>query len=495
MHVHLVRAKSARPINRFYPNLGIATIASVIRKNGHEVQIHDLSTKDYKKYTETVKDTKPDLIGFTSLIDDFSDVLSIIRMCKETSPYTKIIVGGPHVSLLKEKAFELTKDIDFIICGEGEKAIMTVINRLKGDLHGKENANSKDNPAIIVSGNEYDLNSSPFPSWDIYDLSGFFPLLPLETSRGCPYSCGYCAEGTIYGKTVREKSIMRVVNEIKRNIEEHGIRFFRFSDSTFNFSESRFVELCRSFIANKLDIKWGSYARFETIDTDSIKLAKDAGCESMYFGIESGDQEILKMVRVSRASRNHMQRIQQAANSVDLHTHCNFIIGLPDETEKTLDSTLELINQLRPNSTFLSTFFVVPQTDIHLHAEKYGIEFTEKEWIGKLHESFKKSDSDYFRHRTMTQDDMKAHYHRLRVEIEKMDGIYWNLKDYPLLTWLSVGGTKKGLKMIWKNPENYLKNNELKHFETFKEKERYSDNTENEESMKDVITALARKFR
>jgi len=495
MHVHLVRAKSARRINRFYPNLGIATIASVIRKNGHEVQIHDLSTKDYKKYIEDVRDTEPDLIGFTSIIDDFSDVLSVIKMCKEASPYTKIVVGGPHVSLLKEEAFELAGDIDFVVYGEGENAIIKVMNELKCDLHGKGNADSKDKHVISLSGNDYDLDSSPFPSWDIYDLSGFFPLLPLETSRGCPYSCRYCAEGTIYGKRVRKKSIIRVVDEIKQNIEEHGIRFFRFSDSTFNFSKSRFIELCRAFIANKLNIKWGSYARFETIDADSIKLAKDAGCESLYFGIESGDSDILKMVRISRASRDHMQRIQQAANSVDLHTHCNFIIGLPDETEKTLDTTLELVGQLRPNSTFLSTFFVVPLTDIHLHAERYGVEFTRKGWVKGLHESFKKPDSSYFRHRTMTQDDMKAHYHRLRAEIEKMDGIYWNLKDYPLLTWLSVGGTKKGLEMIWKNPEIYLNGNELRHFETFKEKERYSDNTENEQSMKDVITALARKFR
>jgi anaerobic magnesium-protoporphyrin IX monomethyl ester cyclase len=490
MHVHLVRAKSARPINRFYPNLGIATIASVIRKASHEVQIHDLSTRDYKGYIDRVKSIKPDVIGFTSLIDDFSDTLSIIEMCKEASPSSKIVVGGPHASLLKEEVLGLARAVDSVVCGEGEKEIIPILERLMKDSGGRMS-----NPAVNVAGNDYDLNLSPFPSWDIYNLSRLFPILPVETSRGCPYSCKYCAEGTIYGKNVRYKDVARVIDEIKRNVEEFGVRFYRFADSTLNFSKNRLIELCQAFIANKLDIRWGAYARFENIDEDSIKLAKDAGCESLYFGVESGDPEMLRMIRKTKASREDMQKIQRAANAAQIHTHCNFMIGLPDETEKTLDATLELIRRLRPNSAFLSTFFVVPLTEMHTYAQKYGIEFTEKGWIGKLHETFKRPDFTYFRHRTMTQDDMRRHYCRLRAEIEQLDETYWNLKDYPLLTWLSVGGTKEGLKRIWKNPESYLNSNEIKHFETFKEKDVYDISSHSWQDMKDAITALARKFR
>jgi radical SAM superfamily enzyme YgiQ (UPF0313 family) len=291
------------------------------------------------------------------------------------------------------------------------------------------------------------------------------------------------------------KSIERVIQEIRDNIEKTGVVFFRFADSTFNFTRDRLINLCHAFISNNLDIKWGAYARFETIDDYSLKLAKEAGCESLYFGVESGDSRILKMMRVSKATVPHMAAMRRSADDAGVHIHCNFIIGLPDETESTLNSTLELIKRIKPHSTFLSTFFVSPMTDTHLNASRYGIEFTEEGWTNKLHEHFWEQNSDYFRHRTMTQEDMRYHFQRLRKEVEQVEGISWNLKDYPLLTWMSLGGTKEGLKRLWNSPESLINGAELRYFEIFKEKDQCGLNANEEMELKATITTLAKKFR
>lgn len=490
--MHLVRAKSARPINRFYPNLGIATIASVARKTGCDVRIHDLSASNYSEYTTTLRKERPDIVGFTSCIDDFKDVLALIQLCKENSPNSVIVVGGPHVSLLGEEAFKLNKGINYIVYGEGEKAVASILEKTSAALGLGEPPSSTG--VLCRSSVPHDLDSSPLPAWDLYDLKRFFPILPIETSRGCPYSCRYCAEGSIYGKKVRIKSVERVVREIRHNTEREGVVFFRFADSTFNFTRNRLNDLCRAFISNNLNIRWGAYARFETIDDYSLKLAKEAGCESLYFGIESGDARILKMMRTSKVTLSHMEGIRRSADDADLHIHCNFIIGLPDETERTLDSTLELIKRVRPHSTFLSTFFVSPMTDTHLNASRYGIEFSEPGWVSRIHEYFWEQDSDYFRHRTMTQEDMRYHFQRLRKEVEQVEGIYWNLKDYPLLTWMSLGGTKEGLKLLWNSPESLINGDELRYFEIFKEKDQYGLNETEEIELKATITRLAKKF-
>jgi len=306
------------------------------------------------------------------------------------------------------------------------------------------------------------------PSWDLYDRTPFFQILPVETSRGCVYACKYCGEGKMYGITVRAKSKEQVIRELKINIERYETRFFRFTDSTFNFTKKRFEEICRAFIDVKLGIHWSAYVRFETIEKNMLALAKDAGCEALFFGVESGSDAIFKPMRKSKVNAKYIQEILAAARETGLHTHCNFIVGLPDETIQTTNETIQLIKEINPESVQISTFFVVPQTEVHIHAERYGIEFTDPEWISNLHRFFGDPYYSYFRHKTMTQNDMRVSYAAMKNEVDKIDSIFWNLQDHFLLSWLSAGGSEAGLKKVWNKPEKYLNKIELEQFEIFK---------------------------
>ncbi len=273
MQVHLVRARSARAINSCYPNPGIATIASVLRDN-HDVEIHDLNVEEYENYVDQVERKKPGVIGFTSAIDDFGDVLRLSERCKRASPSSRIVVGGPHASLLEESVLSLTDAIDALVYGEGELAVKDLLEafarrgeplNVKGILYPTKEGPRRSEPTTLSS-----LDLSPRPSWDLYNLGDFFPLLPVETSRGCPYSCSYCAEGMLFTNKVRRKSPDIVVDELRRNVQEFGVRTFRFADSTFNYTKKRFIELCQAIISTKLDVQWGAYARFETMDEDMM---------------------------------------------------------------------------------------------------------------------------------------------------------------------------------------------------------------------------------
>jgi len=486
--VHLVRAKSAKPTNRFYPNLALPTLASVLRDKC-KVEIHDLGQSERAKYIEHVQNTKPKAIGFTSFIDDFGDVLSLASECKNVSENSFIIVGGPHVSVLGGSNATISKFIDFAVIGEGENTICKLIQMLSDYGNPQKTGQTH----VVWSESFYNLESALPPAWDLYDRTPFFPVLPVETARGCPYLCKYCGEGWMYGKKVRAKNIEQVVRELKINVEEMDVRFFRFTDSVLNFSKKRFLELCRAFIDSKLEIRWSAYARFETIEPSFLAIAKESGCASLFFGIESGSENILKNVRKKLTSTDHMRKVISTAKDIGLHTHCNFIVGFPDESIHSVGESMRLIRDISPDSVHISTFFVVPQTDMHINSEKYGIQFLDPNWIKNQHLFFGDSTYSYFRHRTMTQDDIRMYYSIMRNEIEQIESIYWNMKDHVLLTWLSAGGSETGLKRIWRKPEQYLNAYELKHFEAFKEKD--IRRVDDEQNSKKVITELALRFR
>lgn len=114
---HLVRTRSPKLANRLYPNIALPTLASILRDK-YEVEIHDLGGGNPKKYAEQIQNTKPRVIGFTSCIDDFGEVLSLVSDCKEASPDSIIVVGGPHVSLLGNSVAILSRSIDFVVVGE-----------------------------------------------------------------------------------------------------------------------------------------------------------------------------------------------------------------------------------------------------------------------------------------------------------------------------------------------------------------------------------------
>jgi len=485
---HLVRAKSAKMTNRSYPNLALPTLASVLRDKC-KVEIHDLGRDNSSNYAKYVRDTKPRVIGFTSFIDDFDEVLSLASECKRASGNSVIVVGGPHVSLLGEAINKLTKSVDFAVVGDGESAIGDLLKML-ADYDGRPKI---DKTFIIRPKYLYSLQSALWPAWDLYDRTPFFSVLPIETSRGCTYACKYCGEGQMYGKKVRAKSVEQVVMELKRNVEELGIRFFRFTDSTLNFSKKRFFDLCRAFVDSGLDIQWSAYARFENIDANAVALAKEAGCVALFFGVESGSESILKAMRTNLTNFDHMQRVVATAKDTGVHTHCNFIVGFPDESAHTVSETIQFIRNLNPDSVHISTFFVVPETDVHINAEKYGIRFLDPNWIPNLHRFFGDPTYSYFRHRTMTQEDIRKYYFVMRNEVEKINTIYWNLKDHLLLTWLSAGGNVGGLKKIWREPDKYLNKHELEHFEAFKEKDIHK--VDDEQNGNAVIRDLAIKFR
>jgi len=471
--IYLVRGESGRIVNRFYPNLGIATMSAVLERQEEDVKIFDLNVQDKDYMLQSAKTDNPEVIGFTTSIDDFGNVLGLTKDVKAVSPDSKIVYGGPHASLLREKAFRVADSLDVLVIGDGEETMPNLLSHFRNPTQKVVPGTiQKINSEIATSDDEkvyHNLQNAPFIDWQGYDLSTFFDVLPVETSRGCPYQCPYCAEGELNGNKVRRKDIDDVMALLDYYQTELGVSSFRFADSTFNFSLKRFKDISRAMIKTNPNIKWSSYARFEKLDEEAIELASQAGAVSLYFGIESGDDDVLKKYRKSY-DWGHIKKVMENCEEQGIHAHCNFMMGFPGETEENIKNTVNRIRDIRPASYFISPFFVVPTTKIHREAEEYGVDFVDKDWIEKLHVSFYDPTYRYFQHQTMSQDAIFKAAAKAS-EVLDSEGLLKNLKDYPLLTWISLGGSIKGLRKIWTNPEKHLDTEEVKYFASFREKD------------------------
>ncbi|HQC91195.1 MAG: radical SAM protein [Candidatus Methanoculleus thermohydrogenotrophicum] len=377
------KSKYKKYFNIRIPPLGILYIAAVLEENRVNVEIMDCAAGDidYTGIEERVEKTDPFLVGITSTTPLISEALRSAEAVKKVSDaYT--VLGGPHATFMHNEILRENASIDFIVKGEGEYTVLDLYQTLRtdGDLGTVEGLVYRREDRIIENKDRplvEDLDSLPYPArhllprdtYRIFDDN--MPVATMICSRGCPMQCSFCASSALHGKRVRRRSPGDVIEEIQHIQESLGISAIGFMDDTFTLFPRWVEAFCSEVIDREMAIEWGCTARVDRIDRDLMELMKEAGCHTLFIGVESGDQNILD--RIKKGTRiDQIKNVFGTAHDLGMRTIASVAIGLPGETKETANKTIKFVKDLKPSFALFSVATPYPGTEFYNKTREAG---------------------------------------------------------------------------------------------------------------------------
>lgn len=394
-------------IPQFGHPLGLAYIAAFLRKNGHTVEIFDsVIQKPYGHPTgdkihlgagwdiisNKISSYNPDVVGISSMFTSQAECMhQVARLVKVLDPHLVTIVGGAHPSALPKETLE-DKNVDFVVIGEGENTMLKLVESLSNQmpLEKIDGIGFKKNGQIVINakaGFIENLDEIPFPAWDLLQMEEYAklraghgpfilrtPFFSVITSRGCPGKCIFCSIHSIYGYEWRTRSVENIVDEIETLNSVYGINQIDFEDDNLLLNKGRVEALCDEIIDRKLDIRWSTPngVAINHIDHNLLMKMKAAGCFSLSFGIESGNEHVRNNIILKPISIKHAQKVVKWCKELNIWTHGFFIFGLPGEDEKTFRETINFAKWLDLDT---SSFFIAvpyPGTELLTLCETKG---------------------------------------------------------------------------------------------------------------------------
>ena len=372
--------------------LGI--LNSLLKNQGFKVDYYDfmISPKGIEEMKKIFSKEHSIVIISTSTPTFDADKYTA-KLIRQSNKKIKICAIGTLVTALPEEAL---KDQSFNIAfrREPEYTVLELCKTLanKNKITEKELLKIK-GISFQINGKIYhnklrpfieELDEIPFPARDLFDNSRFIepksgkPYTVIRTSRGCPFRCTFCTVRQYYGNKWRTRSVANIIKEIEECVYKYKINNFLFLSDTFTANRDKIKELCNTIVNKKLNIKWVCNSRVDTIDLETAKLMKKAGCWMVSFGVESGSAEILKKIN-KNISKERAIEASKICEEAGLKTYMYYMIGFPWEQKKTIKETLDLA--IKINSDFARFFFAVPYpgTELYDYALKNNL-LRKKKW-------------------------------------------------------------------------------------------------------------------
>ena len=360
-----------------YPPLGLLYLASIAKKNDHQVDFFDAGVVKNKlsNAIEYVKNKNPDVVAFTLYTVNLIDSFALIKNISELKPKPVIVVGGPHATALPEKTLQECPEIDYLIYGEGENTFIELLDALEkgGEVKNIKGIYYHNNGLVMhTEPRPYikNLDSLPFPSYDIIQKYRYPMDMVVKgkrvatviTSRGCPYHCTFCNKA-VFGDEYRRRSPKNVVSEIKELINK-GVDEIYFVDDLFAFNKKWLSEFYKELDKEKIRIQWKCLGRVGTLGYSDFKAMKDHGCYVIELGIESGNDKILRDIN-KKINIKEAEKTVKEAKRAGLAVHTFWILGHRLDTEETIKQTINTAKRF--NSDFVSFFVLVPfpGTDVY----------------------------------------------------------------------------------------------------------------------------------
>ena len=378
-------------------SLGLAYIAAYLRsKTDDQIEILDTEVEglDYDQIKDRIKRSKPDICGFNCPTPTMAHVSRLTSLIKQTLPACQVILGGIHPTVMPRKSLQET-GADFAVIGEGEITFFELTEALKNkqaDFSKIPGLAWRSGQEIIVNApREFvkDLDSLPFPARDLFNLPLYYSAptkkvseekaTPILTSRGCPFNCIHCCSKVVWRGQLRFRSAQNVLAEIEECVNKYDLKEFNFFDDTFTANRARVMEICQGLIDRRLNVSWICFSRVNTIDKELATIMKRAGCQKISFGLESGSQDILNLMRKNTTLAMARQAVADVAQS-DIAVHASFMLGNVGETEATIKETLAFAKSLPLDN---ATFFITspfPGTDLYDIARSLGSVNEQTRW-------------------------------------------------------------------------------------------------------------------
>ncbi len=347
-----------------FPPLGPGYLASSLRKSGYDVDILDCTFMERDDALKKAKNSGADVAGIYSMVTMRKDSIGFARYLRDSCDL--LIAGGPLPSC---DPVSFLDDFDVVVRGEGERAMVELMaayesgdnfDSIKGIAYRsginnmRLNKNGSGDEIIFTPPRplESDLDSIAFPARDLFPNDRYIEYwkkrsghatTTVFTTRGCPFSCEFCSNA-VFGVSYRKRTPSNVLDEVEQALS-FGYDRIHFADDVFTLNRERMLSICEEIQKRGLDFKWECLGRVDSINGDIARAMRDAGCDRIFFGIESGSDSVLKLMN-KKITVNDARRSINAAHEAGLRTGAFFILCYPGETDGSVLTTLRFATSL-----------------------------------------------------------------------------------------------------------------------------------------------------
>lgn len=409
-------------VKRGYP-IGLCLLAAVAREEGvEEVRVLDVDRegvpldglqfldqcRNWQRFIEAVNDLDhavwqrlraalrqyhPELVGITSMTIQFASALRVAQVVKEWDPGCLVVMGGPQVSAMPGNTIAWPA-VDLAVTGEGEEAFREILRRRRAGR-----GDWGDIPGVVSKGQRAPQN----PYLEVGNIDGLLPdrhaltnvpaygaedLGLMITSRGCPYRCSFCCNFT---RRVRYRSVEDVLAEVAQVQAEYGTRQFLFKDDSFTVNRKRVTGLCEEILRRGMVFSWEITTRADLLSEELVRLMKRAGCNRVAVGVESGDDEILK-IHEKGLDKEELRSTARLLKRHRMFWTGYFMMTLPMEREEQIFKTLDFMRELDPAYASVGVYKPYPGTGLFQEAVELGLVLPE---VDNQH-FFERNPVDYF---------------------------------------------------------------------------------------------------
>lgn len=344
------------------PPTDLMYLAVVAEKAGLEAKINDYSQNG--DYEADLKEFNPDYLVVNIATPTLEHDLDAVKKAKEICPNVVTIAKGAAFLTLADRIIKEHNELDFGILGEAENTLKEILEeKPKAEILGLY---YKENDEVKFTGNRpfiEDLDSLPFPARHLVDNNIYRRpdnnkvQATIKVSRGCPFHCFFCLATPVSGAKVRRRSPENIVAEIKECVEKYNIKNFLFWSDIFNIDKDWTMKLCQAIIDSGLKITWSANTRADTADLEMAEMMYKSGCRLVSIGVESGSQYMLEKMG-KKITLNDVRRTVKVFKKAKIRIYNYFVIGLPWETEETVEETIKFAIEL--NSDFISFYTATP---------------------------------------------------------------------------------------------------------------------------------------
>ena len=377
--------KTAPPVSGI--PLGILYVATSLKKAGHDVHVFDaIVGADEKRWgfkesgdiymmgatwgeiKNVIRNIKPDVVGVSNQYT--SQVVNAVKTAeavKEVNSGIRVVMGGPHASVLPSTFFTETSAVDYVVMGEGELTMVELIERIDGrrDINTvKGVAFKKGGELVINERREFitGLDDMPLPAYELVDMERYFYFnergkdgretyrysgsersVSMITSRGCPFNCVFCSIHLSMGRKFRAHSAKFVIEHIKYLKETYGIKHIHFEDDNFSFNMMRFNDIMEGMIKENFKITWDTPngVRADYLDENILKKCRMCGCTYLRIGVESANKEVSTKIIRKHLEISKATDIARLCKRIGIDLEAFYIIGFPGEKISQMKETID----------------------------------------------------------------------------------------------------------------------------------------------------------